>query len=387
MVPISGRYKMTPKGTRCREVYLDNAATTRVDPRVFKAMRPYMTQQYGNASSLYGLGRKAKEALEGARMVVASAINATGEEIVFTSGGSESNNTAIRGCLRQFPHKKHIITWASEHPSVSAVFRDMQAHEGYDVTSLKAGREGLVCVEDIKKAIRKDTVLISIMHANNEIGTIQPVELIGDLCKDKGIAFHSDCVQSFTKVKIDVKKFNFTFAAFSAHKIHGPKGVGALFVKKGAMCQPLIYGGGQESGKRAGTENIPGIVGFAKAIELTGPHYIKKMISLRDRLIAGLLVIPGAGLNGSREKRLCNNINVSFNGVKGESLLFCLDRDGIAVSTGAACSSKGPVSPSAVRFTLSRVTTEAEIDYTIHRVIDAVKTLRRISPIGSKYVH
>ena len=369
------------------EIYLDNAATTRVDPHVFKAMQPYMTQQYGNASCLHVWGVRAKEALEHARRVLALEINAFPEEIVFTSGGSESNNTAIRGYLGAFPHKKHIITWASEHPSVSAVLRDLEMREGYDVTRLKVGQEGVVCIEAIKKAIRKDTVLISIMHANNEIGTIQPVELLGDLCKDRGIAFHSDCVQSFTKVKIDVKKYNFTLATFSAHKIHGPKGVGALFVRKGTVCRPLIYGGAQESLQRAGTENIPGIVGFAKAIELARPSDIKKMTRLRDRLIEGLLIIPGARLNGSGEKRLCNNINVSFNAVKGESLLFCLDRDGIAVSTGAACSSKGPMSHSAVRLTLSRFTTAAEIDYTIDKLADAVKRLRRISPTGSEYVY
>lgn len=363
--------------------YLDNAATTRADPQVLAAMRPYFTENYGNASSLHALGVRAKKALEGARMVLASEINAAPEEIVFTSGGSESNNTAIRGHLRNFSHKKHIITSAIEHASVSAALRVMQMREGYDVTYLKVGQEGVVSIEDIRKSIRKDTVLISIMHANNEIGTIQPVGLIGDLCKRKGIAFHSDCVQSFTKVKIDVKKSGFTFASFSAHKIHGPKGVGALFVKKGSICPPLIYGGGQESGNRAGTENISGIAGFAKAIELARPHYIKKMTVLRDRLIEGLLIIPGVRLNGSIEKRLCNNVNVSFNGIKGESLLFLLDRDGIAVSTGAACSSQGPISSSAVRLTLSRFTTQAQIDYTIDRVAIAVRKLRWISPIGS----
>ena len=319
-------------------------------------------------------------------MVLALEINAAPEEIVFTSGGSESNNTALRGRLRHLSRKKHIITSTIEHPSVSAALRAMQAHEGYDVTYLKVGQEGIVSIEDIKRSIRKDTVLISIMHANNEIGTIQPMELIGDICKRKGIAFHSDCVQSFTKVKIDVKKSGFTFASFSAHKMHGPKGVGALFIKKGSICPPLIYGGGHESGMRAGTENIPGIIGFAKAIKLARPHYIKKMTSLRDRLIEGLLIIPGARVNGSREKRLCNNVNISFHGVKGESLLFSLDRDGIAVSTGAACSSKEPVSSSAVRFTVSRFTTQAEIDYTIDRVAVAIRKLRRISPIGSQHV-
>lgn len=375
------------KSIRLGQIYLDNAATTQVDPCVFKTMRPYFLQKYGNASSLHVLGIKAKKALEHARVVLACEINAAPEEIVFTSGGSESNNTAIKGHLRNSSHKKHIITSTIEHPSVGAALQVLQKREGYDVTCLKIGQEGIASIEDIKNSIRKDTVLISIMHANNEIGTIQPVDLIGDLCKKKGIAFHSDCVQSFTKVKIDVKKSGFTFATFSAHKIHGPKGVGALFVRKGSICPPLIYGGGQESGKRAGTENIPGIAGFAKAIELARPHYIKKMTILRDRLIKGLLIIPGVRLNGSREERLCNNVNISFNGVKGESLLFSLDRDGIAVSTGAACSSKGPVSSSAVRFTLSRLTTEAEIDYTIDRVANAVRKLRRISPIGSQYVY
>lgn len=369
------------------KVYLDNAATTRVDAQVLKAMRPYFTENYGNASSLHALGVRAEKTLEQARAVLASEINAAPEEIVFTSGGSESNNTALRGRLRKFSHKKHIITSTIEHPSVSAALRIMQRHEGYDVTYLKVGQEGVVSIEDIKKAVRKDTVLISIMHANNEIGTIQPVDLIGDLCKKRRIAFHSDCVQSLTKVKIDVKKSGFTFAAFSAHKIHGPKGVGALFIRKGSICPPLVYGGGQESGKRSGTENIPGIAGFAKAIELARPHHIKKMTSLRDRLIEELLMIPGVRLNGSREKRLCNNVNISIDGVKGESLLFFLDRDGIAVSTGAACSSKGSALPRAVRFTLSRFTTQAEIDYTIHCVAVAVRQLRQISPTGAKYVY
>jgi len=368
-------------------VYLDNAATTRLDPRVLKAMGPYFTKEYGNASSLHGPGARAKKALEQARMVLARAINAAPEEVVFTSGGSESNNMALRGHLRGPSRKKHIIASAVEHPSVGETLRAMQEREGYKVTRIEAGPDGIVSVEDIRKAIRKDTALVTVMHANNEFGAIQPVDLIGSLCRKKAIAFHCDCVQSLTKARIDVRKSGFTFASFSAHKLHGPKGVGALFVRKGAFCPPLIYGGGQESGERAGTENIPGIAGFAKAIELAQPRHIKKMMALRNRLMEGLLAIPGTALNGSKTQRLCNNVSVSFEGIKGESLLFLLDADGIAVSTGAACSSAEPASVSAVRFTLSRLTTGAEIDYTIRRVTMAVRGLRKISPAGSRYVY
>jgi cysteine desulfurase len=378
------------------KVYLDNGATTRVDPKVVEDMIPYFTDKYGNASSLHDYGREAKEALDKARETIASKINAYPEEIIFTSGGSESNNTLIRGYLLQYPEKKHIITSIIEHPSVLGVCRDMQMNHGYEVTYLKVGKEGLISIEELKKAIRKDTALISIMHANNEIGTIQPIEEIGQICRKEGIIFHTDCVQSLTKVDIDVKKANITFASFSAHKVHGPKGVGAMFVKKGTKFKKMIHGGHHEFDKRAGTENIPGIVGFAKAVLYATPDHVSKMTKLRDKLINRLLSIPNTQLNGARDKRLCNNANIAFNFVEGESLLLHLDMEGIAVSTGSACSSsslkpshvlmaigmKAEVAHGSIRFTLSRFTTEEEIDYTVEKVTQTVKMLRDMSPLA-----
>lgn len=378
------------------KVYLDNGATTMVDPEVVKTITPLFTENYGNASSLHQYGSDAKDTLDEAREVIASKINASPEEIIFTSGGSESNNTAISGYLKQYPGKKHIITSIIEHPSVLGLFRELKMSEGYDVTYIGVDKEGIIKMDELKKAVRKDTALISIMHANNEIGTIQPIEEIGKLCKEKGIIFHSDCVQSFTKVPIDVKKLNIDFASFSAHKVHGPKGVGALYVKKGIKFKKLIHGGHHEFNKRAGTENIPGIVGFAKAVELATPKHIVEMKKLRDKLINGLLSIKDTQLNGSKEKRLCNNVNISFNYIEGEGLLLHLDMEGIAVSTGSACSSQSlkpshvlmalglsaEVAHGSIRFTLSRFTTDDEIDYTIEKMKSIVKLLRGMSPLA-----
>jgi len=378
-------------------VYLDNAATTMTDPKVVKAMLPFFSEKYGNASSLHHFGREAKKAMERARSVIAKKINADPSEIIFTSGGTESDNLAIRGVAHANRHiGNHIIISKIEHPAVLKTC-DSLREEGFDVTMLDVDSEGFIDLKALEKAITKKTVLVSIMHANNEIGTIHSIEDIGKICKKRRVLFHTDAVQSFTKVPIDVKKMNIDLVSISSHKIHGPKGVGALFVRKGVKIKPETTGGSHESNLRAGTENVPGIVGFAKAVELTKDSDIRKMKKLRDRLISGLLKIKSSKLNGPRgDKRLCNNVNIGFRGVEGESLMMYLDTKGIAVSTGSACANllikEGGVShvlqavnsdleyaTSAIRLTLSRFTTEREIDYTIKSVREVVKHLRTIS--------
>jgi len=378
------------------KVYLDNAATTMVDPRVVKAMLPFFSEKFGNPSSLHRFGREAKKALERARAVIAKKINADPSEIIFTSGGTESDNLAIRGIAYANRHLgNHIITSKIEHPAVLRTCNSLM-EEGFEVTFLDVDEEGFVDLKALEKSITKKTILVSIMHANNEIGTIQPIEKIGRICKKHRVYFHTDAVQSFTKVPIDVRKMNIDLLSISSHKIHGPKGVGALFVRKGVKIKPEITGGSHESGLRAGTENVPGIVGFAKAVELSSDDDIRKMSKLRDRLISGLLKIKDSKLNGPRgKKRLCNNVNIGFRGVEGESLMMYLDTKGIAVSTGSACANlleEGGTShvlqaiskdlefaTGSIRLSLSRFMTEREIDYTIESVRGIVKHLRRIS--------
>ncbi len=375
-------------------VYLDNGGTTKVDPKVLKAMIPYFSEKYGNASSLHRYGREAKKALDEAREAIAKKINADPSEIIFTSGGTESDNLAIRGVAYANRHLgKHIITTKIEHPAVLNTCKSL-VEEGFEVTYLDVDREGFVNLKTLEKAIRKDTILVSIMHANNEIGTIQDIGKIGKICRRKRTLFHTDAVQSFTKVPIDVKKMRMDLLSLSSHKIHGPKGVGALYVRKGVKIKPLLTGGPHEFRMRAGTENIPGIVGFAKASELTGKDEIKRMTYLRDKLISGLLSIPGAKLNGPKgRKRLCNNVNVSFKGVEGESLLTYLDAKGICVSTGSACSSREEKEShvlqaigvdsecimGSIRLTLSKFTTEREIEYVIKTTKEIVEHLRKVS--------
>jgi cysteine desulfurase len=386
------------------KVYLDNSATTMTDKNVVKSMIPFFTKNYGNASSLHYAGNDAQKALSSARKKIAEYINANPDEIIFTSGGTESDNLALSGVVQSLrssgEEKIHIITSNIEHP---AVLNTCKALEGWgvEVTYIDVNEEGIINLEQLKSSIRPHTKLISIMHANNEIGTLQPIKEIGEIAKEHNILFHTDAVQTLTKVKIDVKEINVDLISFSAHKIHGPKGVGALYIKKKTPIKSITYGGSHEFRKRPGTENISGIVGFAVALDVNKQEDIEKMTKLRDRLIDGLEKIPKSKLNGSREKRLCNNVNVGFEFIEGEGILMHLSEKGICVSTGSACSSAS-LEPShvlraiklrheiihgAIRFTLSKYTTEKEIDYTIKTVTGIVKKLRKFSALkeGKKY--
>ena len=382
------------------KVYLDNGATTMLDKEVEKTMRMYFTKNYGNASSLHTFGQEAKRALESSREIIAKRINAEPREIVFTSGGTESDNLAIKGIAYANKEKgNHIITTRIEHHAVEHSCRSLEK-EGFKVTWLDVDKDGFISLEQLKDSITEKTILVSIIHANNEIGTIQDIDAIGKICKDRNITFHIDAVQSFTKVPIDVKKQEITLASFSAHKIHGPKGVGALYIRKGTAIEKLADGGSHEFNLRAGTENIPGIAGFAKAVEVSKEEDCRKMAELRDYLIQNVEKdIPEIKLNGSRDKRLCSNANITFKYIEGEALLLKLDDKGIAVSTGSACSSKElrpshvltaiglhpAIAHGSIRFTLSKYTTKDEIDYTLKNLKKAVIDLRNVSPLwGAK---
>lgn len=376
--------------------YLDNAASTKVDKEVVEVMLPYMDDVYANASSLHQLGQKAATTLDKSREIIAKAINAQKDEIIFTSGGTESDNLAIKGIAYANKDKgNHIITTKIEHPAVEKTCKFLEK-DGFKVTYLDVDEEGFIDLKELKKAITDDTILVSIIHANNEVGTIQDIGEIGNICKEKKVYFHIDAVQSFTKVKIDVKKQNITLASFSSHKIHGPKGIGALYIKKGINIHPLMHGGSQEKRLRPGTENIPGIVGFAKAVEIADEEGCMKIGELRDYFIEKVeKEIPEVKLNGSRNERLCNNVNITFKYIEGEALLIKLDDKGIAVSTGSACSSKElrpshvliamgippAVAHGSIRFSLSKYTTKEELDYTIKHLKEAVQELREISPL------
>lgn len=383
-----------------RRIYMDNAATTATRPEVLEAMLPYFTQNYGNPSSIHAFGRDARRALENARKQVAAALNCEPREVYFTAGGSESDNWAIR-CALQNKQGKHIITSAIEHHAVLHTCEYMEK-QGYEVTYLPVDEYGIVSVEDVKKAIRPDTALITIMAANNEIGTIQPIAEIGKIAKEAGILFHTDAVQAIGAISVDVKEWNVDMLSLSGHKFHAPKGVGALYIRKGIRITNLIYGGAQERGLRAGTENLPGIVGLGKAIELAVaelPEYAEKMTKLRDKLIDGILAnITDVQLNGHRTQRLPGNVNVSVRYVEGEALLMRLDLAGIAASSGSACTS-GSLDPSHVllaiglpheiahgslRLSLGRETTEADIDYVIETLPNIVNTLRAMSPLNAE---
>jgi len=387
------------------KAYLDNGATTRMDKKVVKAMLPYFTQEYGNASSIHIMGLDAKKALESARKDIASIINAFPEEIIFTSGGTESDNMAITGTINKFrddnPGEKiHIITSQIEHPAVLNTCKALEKY-GVEVSYIGVDEEGILKIDELRNSIKPHTRLITIMHANNEIGTIQPIEEIAKIAQEHKILFHSDAVQSFTKVKIDVKALGIDMMTFSAHKIHGPKGIGALYVKKGTSLKPIMYGGPQEFKKRPGTDNITGAVGFATAAKLVKESDIRKMTRLRNKLIKGLLKIPHSKLNGSKKNGLCNNANVGFEFIEGEGLMMHLSDKGICVSTGSACSSaslepshvlsaiglKHEIIHGTLRFTLSKYTTNKEIDYTIESVKEIVEKLREFSPLreGVKY--
>lgn len=376
-------------------IYLDNAATTPVDKEVADTAMNFMAKEYGNASTLYSLGRDARTEIENARKKIAEFLNVSGSEIVFTSGGTESNNLAIKEIAFLNKDKgNHIVTSSIEHPSVLEVCKFLEK-QGFKVTYIPVSNEGIVNPRDIESAITKETILVSIMHVNNEIGTIQPVEKISGICRAKNIIFHTDAVQSFGKLKIDASKFDMLSA--SGHKINAPKGVGFLYIRKGTRISPLFHGGGQESRIRSGTENVPGIAALGKAVEIAEiklennePEKVKK---LRDRLIDELLKIPGTRLNGSRDKRLWNNVNISFNNVEGEALVLLLDEKGVCCSTGSACSSHSLKSSSvlkaielsdieahgSLRLTLGYQNTEQEIDYAIKEIKNAVSKLRGIS--------
>ena len=383
-----------------QKVYLDNAATTKVWDEVVEAMLPYFTEYFGNPSSLHLFAREAGKGLDTARAQVAKALNAKPEEIIFTGGGSESDNMVLRGIPEAYKKKgKHVITSAVEHHAVLHTLEAMEKEGRVEVTYLPVDEYGMVTAEQVEKAIRPDTVLVSIMFANNEVGTIMPIEQIGETCKKHGVLFHTDAVQAVGHVPVDVEKMHIDLLSLSGHKFHGPKGVGALYVRKGVRIPALILGGAQERRKRAGTENVPGIVGMGKAIELATAELednAAKMKVLRDRLIFGIPArIPDVKLNGHPTERLPNNVNFSIRFIEGESILLMLDLNGIAASSGSACTS-GSLDPSHVllamglshevahgslRLTLSEFTTPEEIDYVLDTLPPIVEKLRAMSPL------
>ncbi|MCL7476323.1 MAG: cysteine desulfurase NifS [ANME-2 cluster archaeon] len=381
---------------------MDNSATTRPDPEVVSAMLPYFNEYFGNASSLHSFGQEAAGALNRSRQHVADLIGAQPDEVIFTSGGTESDNLALKGIAYLNKNKgKHIITSVIEHPAILNTCKNLQEN-GFTVTYLPVDDQGLVDPGDVEDAIKSDTILISVMHANNEIGSIQPIEDISRLAHEKGVLVHTDAVQSVGKIPVNVDDLGVDMLSLSAHKIHGPKGVGALYVRKGTRLESLIHGGGHERGKRSGTENIPGIVGLAKAAELSGQRLKKDaayMANLRDVAITKILdSIPDSYLNGHPTMRLPNNVHLRFSYVEGESMLMLLNMKGVAVSTGSACSSKS-LEPSHVlaalgippeqihgslRITLGRENTMDEVDYVVENLVEIVKKLRAMSPITPK---
>ena len=383
-------------------MYLDNSATTQVSKEVFEEMKPYFTEEFGNPSTLYKIGRESKKALEQARQRVADAINAKPEEIIFTSGGSESDNLAIKGIAFKLAKKgKHIITTNIEHPAVTRTLQFLESLD-FKVTYLPVYENGIIKIEDLKEAITPETILITVMHGNNEIGTLQPIEEIGKIARENKIKFHTDAVQTFGKVEVDVEKLNVDLLSLSSHKINGPKGVGALYIKKGTRVVPLIHGGGQEKGIRSGTENVPGIVGFGKACELASQqldeHY-EKLSSIRDELIDKVLAtIPEAYLNGDREKRLPNLANFRFKAIEGESLILLLDAKGYQASTGSACSSNtleaSPVLTAlgldpvdvhgSLRISLAPESDNFDVDEFVNIIAESVARLRQMSPLWNQ---
>ena len=386
-----------------KKIYMDHAATTPVDKRVFEVMRPFFSDKFGNASSIHAIGQEASDALEKSRKKLASVLNADPAEIIFTSGGTESNNFALKGTAFANRKKgKHIITTKIEHDCVlnSAKWLERQ---GFDVTYLPVDRHGLVDLNELEKSIRKDTILISVMHANNEIGTIEPIEDIAKIASERNIYFHTDAVQTTGKLKIDVKKLSVDMLSISSHKLFGPKGVGALFVRSGTKIDALLHGGGHERGMRSGTENVAGIVGFAEAVKIADKEREREMpriAKMRDKLIKEILdEIPNSYLTGHPKKRLPINASFYFKFIEGESLILKLDDKGIEASTGSACSSKS-LKPSHVllatglkpedahgslRLTLGKDNTTEEIDYVIKSVSEAVEELRKISPFKKSF--
>ena len=381
------------------KVYADNAATTKMSKTAVNAMLPYMESVFGNPSSLYRIGQEAAEAVYKARESIAKNLGCTVNEIYFTSGGSEADNQAICSAaeIGAKRNKKHIISTAFEHHAVLHTLKKLEK-EGFEVTLLDVHENGLITPEQVAQAIRPDTCLVTIMYANNEIGTIQPIKEIGAVCREKNVTFHTDAVQAAGHLPINVQEENIDMLSLSAHKFHGPKGVGALYVRKGVYITNLIEGGAQERGKRGGTENVPGIVGAAAALdEAVGKleETNARLTQLRDRLIEGLLTIPHSILNGDKSSRLPGNVNICFEGIEGESLLLLLDAKGISASSGSACTS-GSLDPSHVllaigrvhdiahgslRLSLSDENTEEEIEYIISEVPKVVEYLRNMSPV------
>lgn len=382
-----------------RKVYLDNAATTALSPRVLEAMLPYFTQYYGNPSSVHAFGREAKQGLDKARDQVAKALHCEPSEVIFTGCGTESDNTVLLGVAQRYGDKgKHIITTNVEHHAILHTCEYLEK-QGYSVTYLPVDQDGLVTAEQVAAAIRPDTILVSIMFANNEVGTIMPIQEIGAVCKEKGVLFHTDAVQAVGHIPVDIQAMHIDMLSLSAHKFHGPKGVGALYCRKGIRLPSYIMGGAQEKGRRAGTENVAGIVGLGAAIQLATEQLEEnraKMTALRDRLMTGIQArISEVKLNGHPTNRLPNNVNFSFKYIEGESILLMLDMNGIAASSGSACTS-GSLDPShvllalglpheiahgSVRLTLGDETTEEDIDYTIDVLEKTVARLRAMSPL------
>ncbi len=383
-----------------KRIYLDHAATTPLDERVLREMKPFFSEKYGNASSLHSFGREAREAIERARETVASAINAEPEEIVFNSGGTEGDNTAVHGIA--YPNRKkgrHIVTTKIEHHAVERACEFLEK-DGFEVTYLEVDREGFIDLPKLEAATGKETILVSVMHANNEIGTIEPIAEIGKICREREIYFHTDAVQSVGKEKIDIKAMNIDLLSASGHKFYGPKGVGFLYVRKGTKLRPLMHGGGHEKGLRSGTENVVGIVGLAKALEIAEAEREKEAArkrKLAKGLVKQALEIENSWMNGPEigKKRLSNNVNLGFDFVEGESMVLMLDDKGIACSTGSACSTKD-LRPSHVllaiglkpwqahgslRLTMGRDTKEKDIRQVIESVNEIVGKLREISPM------
>lgn len=381
-----------------RRVYLDNNATTPLAPEVFEAMRPYYLEDYGNASSIHWYGQRAKAAMETAREQVARLINCRPSEVVFTSGGTEADNAALVGMVEAArAESRHVVTTAIEHHAVLHTTKALEKR-GVSVTYVRVGPSGVVDPTDVERAVRPETVLISVMHANNELGTIQPLEEIGRLARERDIYFHTDAVQSVGKIAVDVEKLGVDLLSLSAHKLFGPKGVGALYIRKGTSLRPLLYGGHHERDRRPGTENVPGIVGLGKAAELAREHLAEdatRMSARRDRLEQGILrSVPLVTVNGDPQRRLPNTTSLAFDYIEGEGFVIAMDLRGVACSTGAACSS-GSLEPShvlaamgktpeqarsSIRFSLGRITTAEDIDQTLEIVPAVAEQLRAVSP-------
>lgn len=387
-----------------KTIYLDNSATTKTDEEVIKAMLPYLSENYGNPSSIYRLGRENRKAVEDAREKVAKALNCESNEIYFTAGGSESDNTAIRGIAYGYKSKgNHIITSKIEHPAVLETCKQLEK-EGFEVSYISVNENGIINIEELEKEIKQTTTLITVMFANNEIGTLQPIKEIGEIAKKHNIIFHTDAVQAVGSIKIDVKELNIDSLSLSAHKFYGPKGIGALYVRKGVKFDKFINGGHQERNKRAGTENVAGIVGLGKAIELAYSELDKHNVEikkLRDYYVEEIEKrIPYIKINGDREKRLPGNSNISFRFIEGEGLLLNLDLKGICASSGSACTS-GSLDPSHVllaiglpheiahgslRISIGKYNTKEEIDYLIENLVEIVNRLREMSPLWEAFI-